>query len=106
MSSKIETRRSNGKGLMTGIMFAGIAAGVWSIAALMSGLSHAGWQVSELLRNYMVALGMIQEHETFLAFYTHIKGIEYIIAVAFLGAFPAFFKLVNTTKTPVGIKNV
>jgi hypothetical protein len=72
----------------------------------MSGLSHSGWQVSELLRSYMVALGMIQEHETFLAFYTHIKGIEYIIAVAFLGAFPAFFKLVNTTKTPAEIKTI
>ena len=28
-------------------------------------------------------------------FYTHIKGVEYIIAVMFLGAFPAFYAYLN-----------
>ena len=59
----------------------------------------------ELFRQYMVSLGMIQEHETFVDFYTHIKGVEYIISVAFLSAFPAFFNVVNKTKAPVAVSD-
>jgi len=87
--------QKNNNGLTIGLMFAGMVAGIWSFSALMMGLSEAGWQVGELSRQYMVSIGMIGEQETLVDFYTHIKGIEYIIAVAFLGAFPAFFKAVN-----------
>lgn len=93
--------------LLTGMMFFGIVAGVWSFAALMMGLSSVGWQVSELGRNYMVSLGMIGEQQTLVDFYTHIKGIEYIIAVAFIGAFPVFFKAVNKSGSPAAkIENI
>ena len=103
-TTTMNTENKGAKGLMTGMMFAGIVAGVWAFSALIMGLSQAGWHVSELLRNYMVALGMIKENQTFVDYYTNIKGVEYIIAVAFLGLFPAFFKLVNRTKTPATIK--
>jgi len=34
-------------------------------------------------------------------YYTHIKGIEYLICVAFFVAFPVFFKYVNKTPAKV-----
>jgi hypothetical protein len=36
-------------------------------------------------------------------YYTHIKGLEYLICVAFFVAFPVFFKYVNTEKTKVKV---
>ena len=45
-----------------------------------------------MLRQYMVATGALAEQETLVDYYTHIKGAEYIIAVAFLGLFPVFYK--------------
>jgi hypothetical protein len=42
----------------------------------------------------------MQEFHTMSDFYTHIKGVEYIIAVMFLGAFPAFYAYLN--KAPEG----
>ncbi|NOR25107.1 MAG: hypothetical protein GQ542_12100, partial [Desulforhopalus sp.] len=66
---------------------------------------QSGWSVAELARQYMVAVGAIGEFETLVDFYTHIKGVEYIICLAFFAAFPAFFKYVNNTKTAVTVKN-
>ncbi|MBU0731068.1 MAG: hypothetical protein KKA70_15140, partial [Proteobacteria bacterium] len=77
------------------------AIGLWAMVAMAVGLSRADWQVSEMFRQYMVAIGVIREFETMVDFYTHIKGIEYIIAVAFLGTFPVFFKYVNQTKATI-----
>lgn len=70
---------------------AGAVACVWSGAAIINALSHQGWSVSELARQYMVATGMIKPLHTLVDFYTHIKGIEYLICVAFFLAFPAFY---------------
>ena len=84
---------------MTIIKFASIFLGslitIWSSAAVLSGLAQVDWQVSELLRQYLVAAGLMQDFHTLSDFYTHIKGVEYIIAVAFLGAFPAFYAYLN-----------
>lgn len=68
----------------------------------MSGLAQVNWQVSELLRQYLIAVGLIQEFHTLSDFYTHIKGVEYIIAVMFLGAFPAFFSYLNKPAQKAG----
>ena len=38
---------------------------------------------------------MIKPLHTLVDFYTHIKGIEYLICVAFFVAFPAFYSYVN-----------
>lgn len=94
MSKKETTPNS-----MTVFKFASIFLGslitIWSSAAILSGLAQVDWQVSELLRQYLVAVGLMQEFHTMSDFYTHIKGVEYIIAVLFLGAFPAFYAYLN-----------
>lgn len=91
--------RANTPKRMTAIKFASIFLGslitLWSSAAVLSGLAQVHWQVSELLRQYLVAVGLMQEFHTMSDFYTHIKGVEYIIAVLFLGAFPAFYSYLN-----------
>jgi hypothetical protein len=73
--------------------------GLWVTAALVSALSQSNWQVSQLIGNYLVAIGVIKEFNTLVDFYTHIKGIEYLICVAFFVAFPMFFKYLNKPAT-------
>src|SRR5210317_986291 len=94
MSTKPNTNKS-----MTVFKFSSIFLGtlitIWSSAAILSGLSQVNWQVSELVRQYLVAVGLMQEFHTLSDFYTHIKGVEYIIAVMFLGAFPVFYAYLN-----------
>ncbi len=75
--------------------------GIFALAALFSGLHRVNWQVTELMRHYLIASGMIQPIHTMVDFYTHIKGIEYIICVAFFVAFPAFFQYVERRKTQI-----
>jgi hypothetical protein len=76
-------------------IFLGSLITIWSSAAVLSGLAQVNWQVSELLRQYLITVGLMQEFHTMSDFYTHIKGVEYIIAVMFLGAFPAFYAYLN-----------
>ena len=94
MSKNENTQKS-----MTVIKFSSIFLGslltIWSSAAVLSGLAQVNWQVSELLRQYLIAVGLMQEFHTLSDFYTHIKGVEYIIAVMFLSAFPAFYAYLN-----------
>jgi len=80
--------------------------GYWLVPAamLLSGLAQLNWQLSELLRQYLIAVGLLQEFHTLSDFYTHIKGVEYIIAVLFLGAFPAFYTYLNRPKEELAIK--
>ena len=78
-------------------IFLGSLMALWSSAALLTGLSQVNWQVSELLRQYLIAVGLMQDFHTLSDFYTHIKGVEYIIAVMFLGAFPVFYAYLNKT---------
>ena len=85
-------------------IFCGTVISIWSVAAFLSGLAQVNWQVSELLRQYLIAAGLMQEFHTLSDFYTHIKGVEYIIAVMFLGAFPAFYTYLNTTKGEIAVK--
>lgn len=73
---------------------------LWATAMMLGGLRQVNWQVTELARQYLVATGMIQPIHTVVDFYTHIKGIEYIICVAFFVAFPIFFRLIEHKKTP------
>ena len=82
--------------------------GLWATAALVGGLHRVDWQVTELIRHYLVASGMITPLHTMVDFYSHIKGIEYLICAAFFVAFPVFYKYVeksnNRTKTIVHSK--
>ncbi|MCB2183547.1 MAG: hypothetical protein KQH63_16050 [Desulfobulbaceae bacterium] len=69
--------------------------GIWAFATLMTGLASVNWQISEMARQFLVATGNLQEYETLVDYYTHIKGVEYLIAVAFFAAFPVFYKSLN-----------
>ena len=68
---------------------------LWVGAAFVSALSSVGWSMSTLAGQYMVAIGMVKPLHTLVDYYTHIKGIEYLLCVAFFVAFPVFFKYVN-----------
>ena len=81
----------------------GALIGLWATAALVGGLSQAG-SISELVRQYMTATGMITPLHTLVDYYTHIKGIEYLICVAFFVAFPVFYTYVNKEKKQAKIK--
>jgi hypothetical protein len=85
-------------------IFCGTVISIWSVAAFLSGLAQVNWQVSELLRQYLITVGLMQEFHTLSDFYTHIKGVEYIIAVLFLGAFPAFYTYLNRSTGGVTAK--
>jgi hypothetical protein len=52
----------------------------------------------------MVATGMVTPLHTLVDYYTHIKGIEYLICVAFFVAFPAFYIYVNKEKKQVKVE--
>lgn len=78
--------------------------GLWVAAAMTFALARVDWQVSELARQYLVSIGLIQDYETLVDFYTHIKGVEYIICLAFLGSFPAYFKYLSGSKKEVRVK--
>ena len=99
--SKNETTQKSMSVFKFSSIFLGSLITIWSSAAILSGLSQVNWQVSELMRQYLIAVGLMQEFHTMSDFYTHIKGVEYIIAVMFLGAFPAFYAYLN--KTPEGV---
>ena len=83
----------------------GAVFGLWALTALVSALTQVG-SLTELTRQYMVATGIITPLHTLVDYYTHIKGIEYIIVVAFLIIFPVFFMYTkeNTEKVLKKIK--
>ena len=94
-----KSAKANSKRVIwNGAIFFGTIISIWSSAAFLSGLAQVNWQFSELLRNYLIAVGLMKEFQTLSDFYTHIKGIEYIIAVLFLGAFPVYYNYLNRTK--------
>lgn len=94
------TSSERGTNLALKIMLGAAGAiGLWVVAAMTFALARVDWQVSEMARQYMVSIGLIQDFETMVDFYTHIKGVEYIICLAFLGSFPAYFKYLNRAKT-------
>ncbi len=76
---------------------------LWVGAAIMGALSQANWSVGELARQYMTATGMIKPLHTLVDFYTHIKGIEYLICVAFFVAFPAFYSYVSKERKQISV---
>jgi branched-subunit amino acid ABC-type transport system permease component len=85
-------------------IFCGTVVSIWSVAAFLSGLAQVNWQISELLRQYLIAVGLLQEFHNLSDFYTHIKGVEYIIAVLFLAAFPVFYTYLNRSKGGIEVK--
>lgn len=94
-------RTSSAKAVIYSVFLFAALIGLWAASALVAGLHQANWQVSELLRQYMVATGMIKHFDTLVDYYTHIKGAEYLICVAFFVVFPAFYRYVNRDETKI-----
>ncbi|MBW2522291.1 MAG: hypothetical protein JRD64_06260 [Deltaproteobacteria bacterium] len=96
------TRKLNGRRVAWhASIFCGTLISIWSVAAFLSGLAQVNWQLSELLRHYLVAVGLLQEYHTLSDFYTHIKGVEYIIALLFLVVFPVFYMYLNRSREKI-----
>ena len=72
------------------ILVLGLIAGLWSVVVLVGG--------TPLIRHFMVVIGILKPLSTEVDYYTHIKGIEYLICVVFFVVFPLFFRYVNTEK--------
>jgi hypothetical protein len=88
-------------GVVTGL--AG-AFGIWAVMAFVTGLSSVNFQVGEMVRQFLVATGNLGEYETLVDFYTHIKGVEYLMAGAFFVAFPLYFKYIDKAAAGKGAK--
>ena len=43
------------------------------------------------------AIGQVKEVFTLVDFYQYIKGVEYLICVAFFVGFPMFYRYINNT---------
>ena len=91
MASKENTTKGSGIFLGISAAIAGII-GIWAITMFTAGLASVDWQVSEMFRQFLVATGNLGEYETMVDYYTHIKGVEYLIAVAFFAVFPVYYK--------------
>jgi len=81
----------------------GLIIVLWSCVALMSGIVAAGG-VGALAGQYMTAIGMTAHFSTLVEYYTYIKGIEYLICVAFFVAFPLFYSYVNNEQKIAHVK--
>ena len=96
---------NKGSGIVLGVMAGlGGAFGIWACMAFMTGLASTNWQVSEMFRQFLVATNNIGEYETMVDYYTHIKGVEYLMAGAFFVVFPIFFKYVNKDMSKAKVK--
>ena len=97
---------NKGSGVVLGVMVGlGGALGIWACMAFMTGLASTNWQVTEMFRQFLVATNNIGEHHTLVDYYTHIKGVEYLMAGAFFVAFPLFFKYVNKDMSKANVGN-
>ena len=103
MNSRLVENSKGARTVLKGMLIVAALVGVWVTAAMTFAFAKVDWQAGELFRQYLVSIGLIQDYETMVDFYTHIKGVEYIICVAFLGAFPAYFKFLNREKKPPAI---
>lgn len=92
-------QEKNGSGAILGVVAGlGGAFGIWAMMAFVSGLSAVDFQMGEMFRQFLVATNNIGEHQTLVDYYTHIKGVEYLMAGAFFVAFPVFFTYIDKTE--------
>ncbi len=45
------------------------------------------------------SIGEVKDVYTMVDFYQYIKGVEYLICIAFFCGFPAFYRYINKTDT-------
>lgn len=94
---KSGTGKKRGESIFQLTVVGGTIIFLYSVAAVVRGLAQVNWQFTELIRQYLIAVGVVQEFHTFVDFYTHVKGVEYIICLAFLVAFPLFYRSLHRT---------
>ncbi len=80
------------------IMGFGALVGLWAVSAFVGALYSADGQVADVIKGYMVATGMVTPLHNLVDYYTHIKGIEYLICAAFFVVFPVFYKGLSREK--------
>ena len=97
------SENTSNKRVMAVMLGMGSLVGLWVAAAFVGALHQTNWQFGELARQYMLATGMMKPMHTLVDFYSHIKGIEYLICLAFFVAFPVFFKYVNKEKRTITV---
>lgn len=51
--------------------------------------------MTEQMGNFFQSIGEVKEVVTLVDFYQYIKGVEYLICVAFFIAFPMFYKYIH-----------
>ncbi len=78
--------------LAAGSLFVG-----WELICLLMGLKSVGWCPIELTRQLMTAMGLFPVIHTLVDYYTHIKGVEYVICIGFFVMFPSFYRYINKT---------
>ncbi len=89
------------KGNIAGKVVLGFGAliGLWAVSAFIGALYSAEGNLAEVVRGYMVATGMITPLHNLVDYYTHIKGIEYLLCVVFFVVFPAYYISLGKTKS-------
>jgi len=50
------------------------------------------------MESLLSSMGQVKEVVTLVDFYQYIKGIEYLICVAFFAGFPAFYRYIHGGK--------
>lgn len=58
--------------------------------------------MSELLEKFFNSIGQVTEVVTLVDFYQYIKGVEYLICIAFFILFPMFYRYINPPGTGLG----
>ena len=52
------------------------------------------------MTNLFSSIGEVKEVVTMVDFYTYIKGVEYLICVAFFVGFPILYRYINKKEIP------
>ncbi|HEB50864.1 MAG TPA: hypothetical protein ENI89_09670 [Desulfobulbus sp.] len=81
------------------------AIGIWAVAALTVSLYQAEWSVSMLAHQYLEATGMTAPVHTLVDYYSHIKGMEYLLCALFFIAFPLFHSYLNRKTEKVSTRH-
>ena len=76
--------------VMAVMVIMAVGIGGWAIACLASAWATFG--MTALLAGWFTSIGT---PASMVAYYSQIKGVEYIICAAFLALFPVYFKFVN-----------
>lgn len=58
--------------------------------------------MNEMLQSFFQSIGEVKTVVTLVDYYQYIKGVEYLICVAFFISFPMFYRYIHHTSAPEG----